>query len=108
MAREVHGAGFDPSTEDNDGEVVMRVGGGKKHDRYWIADTTLDTASTPTLSQIRAKATNSASPLRPRSTAQQAQMETLRVQMEAELKAHQEEMEMRWHEEMERRLQTEQ
>ena len=27
----------------------MRVGGGKKHGRYWIGDSTLDTTSTPTL-----------------------------------------------------------
>jgi hypothetical protein len=38
MAREVHGPEFDPATEDLDGEVVMRVGGGKNHGRYWIAD----------------------------------------------------------------------
>jgi len=34
MAREVHGLEYDPSTEDLDGEVVMRVGGGKKHGWY--------------------------------------------------------------------------
>ena len=34
MAREVHGPEYDPSTEDLDGEVVMRVRGGKKHGRY--------------------------------------------------------------------------
>ena len=39
---------------DLDGEVVMRVGGGEKHVRFWIGDGTIDTASTPTLSQIRA------------------------------------------------------
>ena len=50
MAREVHGSEYDPSTEDLDGEVIMRVGGGKKHGWYWISDSTIDTASTPTLS----------------------------------------------------------
>ena len=34
MAREVHGSEYNPSTEDLDGEVVMRVGEGKKHRRY--------------------------------------------------------------------------
>ena len=34
MAKEVHGLEYDPSTEDLDGEVVMRVGGGKKHGWY--------------------------------------------------------------------------
>jgi hypothetical protein len=50
MARMVHGPEYDPSTEDLDGEVVMRVGGGKKHGRYWLGDGTIDTAATPTLS----------------------------------------------------------
>ena len=59
MARQVHGPQFDPSTQDLDGEIVMRVGGGKKHGWYWIDDSTIDMASTPTLSQIRARSTSS-------------------------------------------------
>ena len=66
MAREVHGPEYDPSTEDLDGEVIMRVGGGKKHGQYWIGDSTLDTATTPTLSQIRARSTSSSPAIRPR------------------------------------------
>jgi hypothetical protein len=50
MARVVHGLEYDPSTKDLDGEVIMRVGGGKKHGRYWLGDSTLDMAITPTLS----------------------------------------------------------
>ena len=50
MAREVHGPQYNLSTEDLDGEVVMRVGGGKKHGRYWLGDGAIDTAATPTLS----------------------------------------------------------
>ena len=50
MAREVHGPQYDPSTEDLDGEVIMRVGGGKKHGRYWIGDDAIDSAATPSLS----------------------------------------------------------
>jgi hypothetical protein len=50
MPRTVHGLEYDSSTEDLDGEVVMRVGGGKKHGRYWLGDGTIDTAATPTLS----------------------------------------------------------
>ena len=50
MARMVHGPEYDPSTHDLDGEVIMRVVGGKKHGRFWIGDGTIDTASTPTLS----------------------------------------------------------
>jgi hypothetical protein len=61
MVRKVHGPDYDPTTEDLDGEVVMRVGGGKKHGRYWIAAGAIDASSTPTLSHIRARST-SASP----------------------------------------------
>ena len=50
MERVVHGLEYDPSAHDLDGEVVMRVGGGNKHGRFWIGDDTIDTASTPTLS----------------------------------------------------------
>ncbi|TVU10768.1 hypothetical protein EJB05_44315 [Eragrostis curvula] len=49
-ARQIHGQDWDPSTHDLDGELVMRVGGGKKHGRYWIGDSTIDTAPTSTLS----------------------------------------------------------
>lgn len=79
MAREVHGPDFDPSSEDIDGEIVMRVGGGKKHGRYWIGDGVIDTASTPTLSQIRARSTDSSPAIRPRPTTAQFQMEALQV-----------------------------
>jgi hypothetical protein len=50
ITREVHGPEYDPSTLELDGEVVMRVGGGNKNGRYWICDSVVDTASTPTLS----------------------------------------------------------
>ena len=52
MARMVHGPEYDPSAHDLDGEVVMRAEVGKKHGRFWIGNGTIDTASTPTLSQI--------------------------------------------------------
>jgi hypothetical protein len=34
MAQEVHGPDYDPSTEPIDPDVLMRVGGGKRHGRY--------------------------------------------------------------------------
>jgi hypothetical protein len=34
MAQEVHGPNYDPRTEDIDGDVLMRVGGGKRHGQY--------------------------------------------------------------------------
>ena len=79
MATEVHGPDFDPSTEPIDAEVVMRVGGGKKHGRYWIGDSLIDTASTPTLAQIRARSTSSSPAIRPRQSTTEIQMEALKV-----------------------------
>jgi hypothetical protein len=32
-ARSIHGPDYDPSTQDIDAELVMRLGGGKKHGR---------------------------------------------------------------------------
>jgi hypothetical protein len=34
MAQVVHGPDYDPRTEENDGEVLMRVGGGNMHGQY--------------------------------------------------------------------------
>jgi len=49
-ARSVHGAEWDPSTDDIDGSMVMRIGQGKNHGRYWLGDGTLESSSVPTLS----------------------------------------------------------
>jgi len=51
-ARTRHGEDFDPASQPLDADLVMRLGGGKQHGRYWMADSQVDTASTPTLSQI--------------------------------------------------------
>jgi hypothetical protein len=66
MARAVHGPEYDPTTANLDGEIVMRVGEGKKHGWYWIGNSTLDSASTPTLSQIRARSTSASPAIRTR------------------------------------------
>jgi hypothetical protein len=77
MAREIHGPDYDPTTEDLDGEVVMRVGGGKKHGRYWITDGAIDSSSTPTLSQIRARSTSVSPAIRPRQDTSQYRIQAL-------------------------------
>ena len=59
-----NGPDWDPSAHDLDGELIMKVGGGKKHGRYFIGEGTLDTASTPTLAQVRARTTDSGLPIR--------------------------------------------
>ena len=79
MARAVHGPEYNPSAHDLDGEVVMRAGGGKKHGRFWIGDDTINTANTPTLSQIRAQSTGSSLAIRPRPDSTLLQMNTLQV-----------------------------
>jgi hypothetical protein len=51
MAKEVHEPDYDPRIEDIDGyDVLMRVGGCKRHER----------SSIPTLSQVRARSTSPA------------------------------------------------
>jgi hypothetical protein len=52
MARDVHGPEYDPRTKDIDGDVLMKVGGGRTHGWYWIADGAIDSSSTPTLYQV--------------------------------------------------------
>jgi hypothetical protein len=79
MAKEVHGPDYDPRTEDIDGDVLMRVGGGKRHGRYWIADGAIDSASTPTLSQVRARSTSASLAIRPRQDSSQHRIQQLQV-----------------------------
>jgi hypothetical protein len=52
MAQEVHGPNYNSRTEDIDGDVLMRVGGAKRHGRYWIVDGAIESSSTPTMSQM--------------------------------------------------------
>ena len=48
--RSIHGNDYNPSSQDFDPEVVMRIGGGKKHGRYYLGDGIIDATSTPSLS----------------------------------------------------------
>jgi hypothetical protein len=57
----------------------MRIGGGKKHDHYYMGDSLLDTASTPTLAAVKAKNTGNAPPICPRPSAALVEMERLKV-----------------------------
>jgi hypothetical protein len=79
MAQEVHGLDYDPSTEPIDPDVLMRVEGGKRHGRYWIADRAIDLSSTPTLSQVRARSTGSSPAIRPRHDSSQHRIQQLEV-----------------------------
>jgi hypothetical protein len=53
-------------TEDIDEDVPLRVGGGKRHGRAWIADGAIYSSSTPTLSQVGARSTSVSPAIRPR------------------------------------------
>jgi hypothetical protein len=77
--RQIHEPEWDPIRALFDGETVMRIGGGKKHDHFYMGDNLLDTASTPTLAAVKAKDTGNAPPIRPRSSAALAEMEQLKV-----------------------------
>ena len=79
MGRVLHGETWDPATAPLSREAIMRAGGGKKHDRYWIAHSLVDTASTPTLSQLRASTTDSIPPIRPRPETSVASMHQRQV-----------------------------
>jgi hypothetical protein len=51
-----HGEDFDPATQPLDTDLVMRLGGGKQHDRCWMADNTVDSTSVPNLAQTEHRA----------------------------------------------------
>jgi len=80
-ARSIHGPEYDPRTDNIDANTVMRIGQGKKHGRYWIGDSVIDTASTPTLFQIRAQSTTASSlpAIRSRPSISQHRVDTLQV-----------------------------
>jgi hypothetical protein len=65
MAQEVNGPDYDLRTKDIDIDVLMRVGGGKRHVWYWIAGGEIDSSSTLTSSQVRARSTSSSPAIRP-------------------------------------------
>jgi hypothetical protein len=77
MAREVHGAEFDVINQPIDGVCVMRVGEGKKHGRYMIADSALQEADIPSLLVIRVRSTSADSSIRPRATVHQLRIQAM-------------------------------
>jgi hypothetical protein len=77
--RQIHGPEWDPILAPFDEETVMRIGGGKKYDHYYMGDNLLDAESTPTLATVKAKDTGNAPPIRPRPSAALAEMERLKV-----------------------------
>ncbi|XP_025799324.1 uncharacterized protein LOC112879313 [Panicum hallii] len=78
----------------------MKVGGGKKHGRYWICDGAIDSSSTPTLSQIKARQTSSSAGIRPRPDSSTTRLQALQAQLEEERRERME-LEARMRAEME-------
>jgi hypothetical protein len=75
----VHGADFDPASEDLDRSIVMRIRGGKKHGQYWLGDGVIDSSSTPTLALLRAQTTSGSISIRPRRPPSQSRVTKLEV-----------------------------
>jgi hypothetical protein len=78
-ARSVHGPDWDPSTDNIDGMIVMRLGHGKQHGWYWLGDGTLESGSVPTLSQIRAETSTGGLAIRQWSSPSQQRVDALQV-----------------------------
>jgi hypothetical protein len=79
MTQEVHGSEYDPRTEQINHDVLMRVGGGKRHGRYWITDGAIDSSSSPTMSQVRARSTSLSPAIRPRQDSSHHRIQQLEV-----------------------------
>jgi hypothetical protein len=99
-ARTRHGDEFNPATEPLDTDIMMRVGGGKQHGRYYIAHSAIDPTTVPTLREVRRSdsSTSSDVPIRPRQPSHRQELEALRREMEArerEMEAREREMEAR-------------
>ena len=79
IGRALHGDTWNPATAPLSGEAILRAGGGKKHDRYWLGDSLVNMASTPTLSQLRARTTDSTPPIHPPPETSVASMHAIQV-----------------------------
>jgi hypothetical protein len=79
MEQEVYGLDYDPRTEDIDGDVLMRVGGGKRHGRYRIVNGAINSSSTPTLSQVRAMSMSESPAIRPQQDSSHHRIHQLQV-----------------------------
>jgi hypothetical protein len=79
-ARTRHGEAFDPATEPLDTDLVMRLGGGKQHGWYWIANSAIKSSSVPKLSEIRERTMSSSDiPIAPRQPSSKQMMAAFQV-----------------------------
>ena len=75
--RQIYGEDYNVRTEPIDAEAIMRLGGGKKHGRLWIADGAIDSTTVPSLDAIRARSTSSSQPIRSRPSPALQQVQAL-------------------------------
>ena len=79
-AKQRYGDDFDPATEPLDTDLVMRLGGGKQHGRYWMANSAIDSSSVHRLSEIRSRSTTSSDiPIAPRHQSSTQMMQAFQV-----------------------------
>ncbi|XP_066380027.1 uncharacterized protein [Miscanthus floridulus] len=62
----------------------MRLGGGKKHGRLWIADGAIDSTTVPSLDVLRARSTSSSQPIRPRPSPSLQRVDALEAELQAQ------------------------
>jgi hypothetical protein len=60
-----HGANYDPLTEPLDTDVLMRTGGGKQHDQYFIAHSVIDPTTVPSLREVHRSGRSVPPPMSP-------------------------------------------
>ena len=79
MVRQIYGEEYNVRTKPIDAEAIMRLRGGKKHGRLWIADGAIDSTTVPSLDAIRARSTSSSQPIRTRPSPALQQVHALQV-----------------------------
>jgi hypothetical protein len=79
--RKSHGEAYDPATEPLDTDVLIRTGGGKQHDRYFLAHSLIDPTTVPTLREVRRSnnTTSSDVPIQPRRSSSMQMMAAVQV-----------------------------
>lgn len=73
---------MDPLTTPFDPEVAVLAGQGKRNGRLWIGDGSIDTATIPSIRQLRRGRTSSQPQIETRPTPSSVAMERIQAQME--------------------------
>jgi hypothetical protein len=76
--KQKYGEDYNPSEHDIDTDIVMALGGGKKHGRLWIGDGIIDSFSLR-LADVRARRTESDPQIRARQSVGMGRLNALEV-----------------------------